>query len=64
MSNARGPLTVSLSAPDMDALTDMIAAVSGALPDPDMIVAIRLAEDVCMAEMDLARRPVDPRRFH
>lgn len=64
MSNTRSPLTVSLSAPDTDALTDMIVAIAGALADPDMIVAVRLDEIACMAELDLASCPVGPRQLH
>ena len=57
-------LTMQLSAPDMDALLDMIAQISAQMPDPDQIAAIRVDESACCAELDVAARPVDPRRLH
>ncbi|THD82418.1 hypothetical protein E7811_15350 [Aliigemmobacter aestuarii] len=57
-------LTLQLSAPDMDALLDLIATISGQLDDPDRIAAIRLDETACRAELDVTARPVDPRRLH
>lgn len=57
-------LTMKLSAPDMDALLDVIGQISGQMDDPDRIAAIRVDEDACCAELDVAARPVDPRRLH
>lgn len=57
-------LTMKLSAPDMDALLNVIGQISGQIDDPDRIAAIRVDEDACCAELDAAARPVDPRRLH
>jgi hypothetical protein len=57
-------LTMKLSAPDMDALLDAITLFAGTVDDPDRIAAIRIDEDACCAELDVAARPVDPRRLH
>jgi hypothetical protein len=57
-------LTMKLSAPDKDALLDVIGQISGQMDDPDRIAAICLDEDACCAELDVAARPVDPRRLH
>lgn len=57
-------LTMKLSAPDMDQLMDVIAQISAQMDDPDRIAAIRVDEDACCAELDVAERPVDPRRLH
>lgn len=57
-------LTMQLSAPDMDALMGMIAQISAHMGDPDQIAAIHVDENACCAEMDVAARPVDPRRLH
>lgn len=57
-------LTVQLSAPDMDALTDMICQITSQMDDPDQIAAIRVDEDACCAEVDIAGQPVDARRYH
>jgi hypothetical protein len=57
-------LTMQLSAPDMDALMDMIIRISAHMGDPDRIAAIRVDESACCAELDVAARPVDPRRLH
>lgn len=57
-------LTVQLSAPDMDALLDAISQISATMDDPDRIAAVRVDENACCAELDLAARPVDPRRLH
>lgn len=57
-------LTVQLSAPDMDALLDAISQISATMDDPDRIAAVRVDENTCCAELDLAARPVDPRRLH
>lgn len=56
--------TVKLYAPDMDALLDLIATISGQLDDPDRIAAIRVDDGSCCAEIDVANRPVDARRLH
>jgi hypothetical protein len=55
---------MKLSAPDKDALLDVIGQISGQMDDPDRIAAICLDEDACCAELDVAARPVDPRRLH
>lgn len=57
-------LKVDLSAPDMDALADLIAALATGLGDPDRIAAIRVDEAACRAELDIAARPVNPHRLH
>lgn len=57
-------LTVRLSAPDMDSLFELITNLAAHLPDPDMVAAIRVDDAACCAEMDIAARPVDPRRLH
>lgn len=57
-------LTMKLSASDMDELAEVIALLSSKLDDPDRIAAIRIDEEACCAEMDVADRPVDPRRLH
>ncbi len=57
-------LTMKLSAPDMDALLDAIGQISAQMDDPDRIAAIRVDETACRAELDVAARPVDPRRLH
>lgn len=57
-------LTMNVSAPDMDTLLDAIRQLAGAMDDPDRIAAIRIDEDACCAELDVAARPVDPRRLH
>lgn len=57
-------LTMTLSAPDMDQLMDVIELFAGTVDDPDRIAAIRIDEDACCAELDVAARPVDPRRLH
>ena len=57
-------LTMKLSAPDMDALLDVIGQISGQMDDPERIAAIRVDETACCAELDVAARPVDPRRLH
>lgn len=57
-------LTVQLSAPDLDALTDMICQITSQMDDPDQIAAIRMDEDACCAEVDIAGQAVDARRYH
>jgi len=57
-------LTVDVSGPDMDALVDAIAALAAGLNDPDQIATIRVDEVACRAELDIAARPVDPRRLN
>lgn len=57
-------LTVNLSAPDLDKLQDLIVFIAARLDHPDCIAAIRIDEVACCAEMDLVRRPVDPRNLH
>lgn len=57
-------LTVEISAGTLDGLLDAIEGFSGRLDDPDRIAAIRVDEDACCAELDVAARPVDPRRLH
>lgn len=57
-------LTMTLSAPDMDQLMDAIALFAGTVDDRDRIAAIRIDEAACCAELDVAARPVDPRRLH
>lgn len=57
-------LTVEVSAGTLDGLLDAIEGVAGRMDDPDRIAAIRVDEDACCAELDVAARPVDPRRLH
>ena len=57
-------LTMKLTAPDMDALLDVIGQISAQMDEPDRIAAIRVDETACCAELDVAARPVDPRRLH
>ncbi|MGO4909025.1 hypothetical protein ACEN2J_11935 [Pseudorhodobacter sp. W20_MBD10_FR17] len=57
-------LTITLSADDLDALVDLAATVSANMDDPDRIAAIRMDEANCTLQMDIAARPVDPRRLH
>lgn len=57
-------LTMKLSAPDMDALLDVIGHINGQMDDPDRIAAIRVDENGCCAELDVAARRVDPRSLH
>jgi len=57
-------LTVTLSAPNIDELQETILALAHSLPDADMIAASRIDEAAPRAELDIAARPVDPRRLH
>lgn len=57
-------LTMKLSALDIDQLMDVIELFAGTLDDPDRITAVRIDEDACCAKLDVAARPVDPRRLH
>lgn len=57
-------LTMTLSAPNMDQLMDAIELFAGTVDDRDRIAAIRIDEVDCCAELDVAARPVDPRRLH
>lgn len=57
-------LTVPLSAPNMGELQEAILTLAHSLPDPDLIAAIRIDDDAHCAELDIAARPVDPRRLH
>lgn len=60
-----GPmLTIEVSAGTLDGLLNAIEGFSGRMDDPDRIAAIRVDEDACCAELDVAARPVDPRRLH
>lgn len=64
ISAARIAVTVQLSAPDIDAFFELITNLAAHLQDADMVAAIRLDAAACCAEMDIAARPVDPRRLH
>ncbi len=57
-------MTVTLSAPSPERFRDAIVALARALPDPDMVAAIRVDEVASFAELDRSPRPVDPRRPH
>jgi hypothetical protein len=57
-------LRISLEADDMPALMDLAEQYASILPDRDRIAAIRVDEVACRLEMDIAARPVDPRRLH
>jgi hypothetical protein len=57
-------LTLEISAGSLDGLLDAIKGVAGRLDDPDRIAAIRVDEDACCAELDVAARPVGPLRLH
>lgn len=57
-------LTVKPSAPNMDALPGPIGQISATMDEPFCIAAVRMDEDGCCAELDVAARPVDPRRLH
>lgn len=60
-----GPvLSVEMCAQTLTDLLDAIPALARQLDDPDRIVAIRVDEDACCAELDVAARPGDPRRLH
>jgi hypothetical protein len=57
-------LTIHLSADDLPALMSAAEQVAAGIGDPDRIEAVRVDESVCCLEMDIAARPVDPRRLH
>lgn len=57
-------LTAELEAASVSDLTDAIASLARLLDDPDRIAAIRVDEAACVAELDIAPRPVDPRRLN
>tara|TARA_A100001391_G_scaffold179140_1_gene143953 strand:- start:49 stop:222 length:174 start_codon:yes stop_codon:yes gene_type:complete len=57
-------MKIALRADNMSDLTDLIVALSERLDDPDRIAAVRVDETMFRAELDLAARPVDPRRLH
>ena len=57
-------LVAQLTAGTMDELLDAIAVLAQQMDDPDWIAAIRVDEEACSAELDVAARPVDPRRLH
>jgi hypothetical protein len=56
-------LTVQVSAASLDDLLDAIDDNAGRLDDPDRLAAIRLDETAFCAELDVASRPVNPRRL-
>jgi|GEM_PF-5483731 len=64
LSASQPVLTVQLSAEDTDAQVDLIAKLASHIPNPDFIAAIRLDALSCRAEVDVAARPIDPRRLH
>ena len=57
-------LTLEVHTDDLDELMDAIVTVSRQMDDPDRIEAIRVDEIACVAELDIAARPVDPRRLN
>lgn len=57
-------LTLRLEANSMDELFDLIERITRGMEYPDRIAAIRLDEQACCAELDVASRPVDPCRLH
>lgn len=67
MQSARSPaiaLRIRMEADDMRPPMDMVEQYASTLPDRDIIAAIRVDEDACCLEMDIAASPVDPRRLH
>jgi len=62
--SAAGPLTLEVLADDMDELADAITVLSGQMDDPDRIAAIRVDQIACCVQLDIAARPVDPRRLN
>lgn len=56
--------TFEVSKGTLDELLDAIEGIARQMDDPDRIAAIRVDEDACCAELDVASRPVDPCRLH
>lgn len=57
-------LTLEVSTGTQDELLDAVESIARQMDDPDRIAAIRMDENACCAELDVAARPVDPRRLH
>lgn len=65
VSPSRGrDLVAQVTAGTMDELVEVLAAFARQKDDPDRIAAIRIDEEACRAELDVATRPVDPRRLN
>jgi hypothetical protein len=62
--SAAGILTVGVHTDDLTELTDALAVVARQMDDPARIEAIRVDQIACFAELDIAARPVDPRRLN
>lgn len=63
-SNSGAVHGVQVAAETLNDLLDAIEGIACRMDDPDRIAAIRVDEDACRAELDLAARPVDTRRLH
>lgn len=57
-------LGVQVAAETMGNLWDAIEGIACRIDDPDRIAAVRIDEGACRAVLDVAARPVDPRRLH
>lgn len=62
--SAAGSLILEIHTDDLPELLDTIVTVSRQMNYPDRIAAIHVDEIACCAELNIAARPVDPRRLN
>jgi len=57
-------MSLAYQAQRMSELTDAISGIAEHMDDPDRIAEIRVGEILFRAELDIAARPIDPRRLN